>query len=291
MLGNGKRETGKGKGETVKVLLPDNLSEALELLAKDGSALPIAGGTDLLVHWPVRIEAHDRTYVDLSRLEALQSLHWTDGELVLGGLTTYWDVIRDRRAWAEFPLLIAAARQVGAIQIQTRGTWAGNIVNASPAADGVPVLMAYDAVVVLESRRGREEVPLDRFYVGYKEMRRQADQLVVAIRIPRRPYTYGVFEKVGPRRAQAIAKVGLAVTRSAFGWRVVAASMAPTIRRCPAIERLLEDGLPVSGPGDLLPAIDLDLSPIDDVRSTAPYRRQVMAQVLYDDLREVCGWP
>lgn len=273
------------------VLLPETEREALEMLAAaDGAATPMAGGTDLLVYWPVRVEARDRTYVDLSRLQAMKPLRWSDGELILGGLTTYWDVIRDERIGREFPLLVAAARQVGAIQIQARGTWAGNIVNASPAADGVPVLMAYDAIVVLESLRGREEVPLDRFYTGYKEMRRRPDQLVVAIRIPRRPYSYQVFEKVGSRRAQAIAKVGLAVTRSAAGWRIVAASVAPTIRRCPSLERLLDDGTAVRGPDDLLPAIARDVSPIDDVRSTADYRRRAMARVLYEDLRETCGW-
>ena len=114
---------------------------------------------------------------------------------------------------------------------------------------------------------------------------------MVAIRIPRRPYSYQVFEKVGSRRAQAIAKVGLAVTRSDAGWRVVAASMAPTIRRCPMLERLLEQRVQVAHPGDLVPAITQDVSPIDDVRSTAEYRRRVMARVLYDDLRETCGWP
>ncbi len=274
----------------MKVLLAERVPEALGLLAGDGVAIPVAGGTDLLVHWPVRVEAHDRTYVDLSRLEDLKPPRWSDRELVLGGLTTYWDVIQDERIGREFPLLVRAARQVGAIQIQARGTWAGNIVNASPAADGVPVLMAYDAVVVLESWRGREEVPLDRFYTGYKEMRRRADQLVVAIRFPRRPYSYQVFEKVGSRRAQAIAKVGLAVTRSDAGWRVVAASMAPTIRRCPAIERLLEVRTPLRAPDDLLPAIASDVAPIDDLRSTAEYRRRVMARVLYDDLRGPCGW-
>ena len=273
------------------VLLPETEREALEMLAAvDSAATPMAGGTDLLVYWPVRVEARDRTYVDLSRLQAMKPLRWSDGEVVLGGLTTYWDVIQDARIGREFPLLVAAARQVGAIQIQARGTWAGNIVNASPAADGVPVLMAYDAVVVLESLRGREEVPLDRFYTGYKEMRRRPDQLVVAIRIPRRPYSYQVFEKVGSRRAQAIAKVGLAVTRSAAGWRIVAASMAPTIRRCPGLERLLQDGSAVRGPDDLLPAIAQDVSPIDDVRSTADYRRRAMAQVLFEDLRETCAW-
>jgi CO/xanthine dehydrogenase FAD-binding subunit len=273
----------------VKVLLPNTVPEALALLASDGAAIPIAGGTDLLVHWPVRGEAHERTYLDLSRLDPLKPLRWTADELMLGGLTSYWDVIRDARAREEFPLLVDAARQVGAIQIQARGTWAGNIVNASPAADGVPVLMAYDAVVVLESQRGREEVPLDRFYSGYKQMKRRPDQLVVGIRIPRRRYAYQVFEKVGARRAQAIAKVGLAVTRSGAGWRVVAASVAPTIRRCPAVEKLLETGTPIASPEALLPAIAQDVTPIDDIRSSAHYRTRVMARVLYHDLRDFWG--
>ena len=273
----------------MNVMSPGSVREALDLLASDGAAVPIAGGTDLLVHWPVRVEAHERTYVDLSRLDSLRPLRWTADELLLGGLTTYWDVIRDDRASREFPLLVDAARQVGAIQIQARGTWAGNIVNASPAADGVPVLMAYDAVVVLESRRGREEVPLDRFYSGYKEMKRRPDQLVVGIRLPRRRYFYQVFEKVGARRAQAIAKVGLAITRSGAGWRVVAASVAPTIRRCPAVERLLETGTPIASPEALRPAIAQDVAPIDDIRSSAQYRTRVMAQVLYHDLGDFWG--
>jgi len=273
----------------VNVKLPGTVPEALDLLASEGTAIPIAGGTDLLVHWPVRGEAHDRTYVDLSRLDLLKPLRWTTDELLLGGLTTYWDVIRDDRARQEFPLLVHAARQVGAIQIQARGTWAGNIVNASPAADGVPVLMAYAAVVVLESRSGREEVPLDRFYSGYKQMKRRPDQLVVGIRMPRRRYTYQVFEKVGARRAQAIAKVGLAITRSGVDWRVVAASVAPTIRRCAAVERLLATGTPIASPEGLLPAIAQDVAPIDDIRSSAQYRTHVMARVLYHDLRDFWG--
>jgi len=106
----------------VNVLLPASLSEALNQLASDATAVPMAGGTDLLVHWPVRVEAHERTYVDLSRLDSLKPLRWTEDELILGGLTTYWDVILDARARAELPLLVDAARQVGAIQIQARVT-------------------------------------------------------------------------------------------------------------------------------------------------------------------------
>jgi CO/xanthine dehydrogenase FAD-binding subunit len=270
----------------MNVLLPRTKAEALDMLAASSDAIPIAGGTDLLVHWPTRPAEHDRTYVDLSGIGELRGIRWTDDALVLGALATYWDVITDARATREVPLLGHAGRQVGAVQIQARGTWAGNIVNASPAADGVPVLMVYDAVVVLESRRGREAVPLAEFYQGYKQMRRTPDQLVVEIRIPRRTYGVQWFEKVGSRRAQAIAKVGLAVVRDETGWRVVAASMAPTVRRCHAVERQLSGAQPLRSPDDLLAAIDQDVSPIDDIRSTAHYRRRVMARVLYYGLRE-----
>lgn len=268
----------------MNVLLPRDKPEALAILAERPDAIPIAGGTDLLVHWPTRPAEHDRTYVDLSGIEELRGTRWTDDAVVLGGLATYWDVMTDARATRELPLLARAARQVGAVQIQVRGTWAGNIVNGSPAADGVPVLMAYDAVIVLESRRGREEVVLADFYQGYKQMRRTSDQLVVEIRIPRRAYAVQWFEKVGSRRAQAIAKVGLAVVHGEEGWRIVAASMAPTVRRCPALERQIGDAKRIGSPDDLLPAIAQDVSPIDDIRSTAEYRRRVMARVLYHGL-------
>ncbi len=272
----------------MSVLLPGSVQEACRILVDHPDAVPMAGGTDLLVHWPERADLHGKTFVDLWALSELRPMRWNEPELVLGALTTYWDVVTDRRAWAEFPLLIQAARQVGAIQIQARGTWAGNVANGSPAADGVPVLMAYDAVVVLQSTAGTEEVPLTDFYLGYKEMRMQRDQLITAIRLPRRNYDYQIFEKVGSRRAQAITKVGVAITRSDSRWRVVANSMAPTVRRCPAVERVLHDEAPVSAPDDLLPAIRNDVSPIDDIRSTARYRERVMARVLYYDLKPLC---
>lgn len=267
------------------VLIPSSRGEALALLAEHPDAVPMAGGTDLLVHWPAHVERHDRSYLDLSGIADLRPHRWTDDALVLGGLTTYWDVIGDPRAASEFPVLVAAAREIGAVQIQTRGTWAGNIVNGSPAADGVPALMAYDAVVVLESREGPDEVPLDRFYTGYKAMRRRPDQLVTGIRVPRATRDVHVFEKIGTRRAQAIAKVGLAVTHGPAGWRVVASSVAPTVRRCPSVERLLSDGTPVARAEDLIPALDRDVAPIDDLRSTAAYRRHTLARVLFHALR------
>lgn len=272
------------------VLLPRSFGEACERLAEDPARVPIAGGTDLLVEWPLRLEAHAKTYLDLWKLAELRPMRWTDDALVLGATTTYWDVLQDPEVAREFPLLGRAARQVGAIQIQARGSWAGNVANASPAADGVPVLMAYDAVVELESCAGSERVALADFYLGYKQSRRQPDQLIRALHLPRRAHSVEIFEKVGGRAAQAIAKLGVAVTRSAAGWRIVASSMAPTVRRCPALEALLEAESPVAAPEALLPAIRADLSPIDDDRSSARYREQVLARVLYAALREACPW-
>jgi CO/xanthine dehydrogenase FAD-binding subunit len=259
-----------------------------------GAPTPFAGGTDLLVHWPVNLKGRDRTYMDLSGLEReIRPMRWDAGTLTLGALTTYWDVIQDARCREEFPLLVQAARQVGAIQIQSRGTWAGNIVNASPAADGVPVLMACDAVVVLRSARNNghglearaTRVPLESFYSGYKQMARTPDQLVVAIEVPRRAHSVAEFHKVGPRRAQAITKVGAAIARSDAGWRIVANSVAPTVRRCRAVEAVLESGAEVKSPSAFEAALATDVAPIDDIRSTAEYRRTVLARLLYHSLR------
>jgi CO/xanthine dehydrogenase FAD-binding subunit len=187
---------------------------------------------------------------------------------------------------AEFPLLVQAARVVGAMQIQTRGTWAGNIANGSPAADGVPVLMAYDAVVVLQARAGRVEVPLDQYFTGYKQSVRRPDQLIVALRIPRRPRRRQWFYKVGARSAQAISKVGVAAVQDARGWRIVANSVAPYVCRCPALERELDAGRTFASPDEIRQVLAADIAPIDDIRSTARYRAAVLSRLLYFWLAE-----
>ena len=268
--------------------LPRDLEEALDLRARFPDAIPIAGGTDLGVHWPQRMARAPGDWLDLSGVAELRAHHWTDEALVLGAGATYWDLIRDPRAATELPLLVRAAREVGAVQIQARGTWAGNVVNASPAADGVPVLMAYDATIEMRSRTATAEVALSDFYLGYKQMRLEPDQLVTGIHVPRRAYDFEWFEKVGSRSAQAITKVGVAVTRRTAEWRVVANSVAPTVCRCRSVERLLAEERPVSGPPDLAEALAGDVSPIDDIRSTARYRGEVLARLLYWGLRDEC---
>jgi CO/xanthine dehydrogenase FAD-binding subunit len=276
----------------MSVVFPESFRHACELLADDSELTPIAGGTDVMVHWPLNLPALEKSYLDLSGLEELRFVRWSESRLTLGALTTYWDTLRNARVGSVFPLLHDAARQVGAVQIQTRGTWAGNIVNASPAADGVPVLMAYDAIVEVESASGAEEIPLSEFYLGYKSMRLAPGQLIRAIHIPRREFDFQRFVKVGSRNAQAITKVGVAITRRADAaadrWRVVANSVAATVCRCPTLETFLAEERVARSPEDLLQAVRADVAPIDDIRSTAQYRERVLANVLYSELLHAC---
>lgn len=271
----------------MRVHSPTQFSEALERMHTLGDqAVPIAGGTDLMVDWHHRLGAGSPTLVDLSRLDGLRTIEWDDRAVTLGARCTYWDTTLDARIQAEFPMLVAAARQVGAIQIQTRGTWAGNIMNASPAADGVTALMAYDATIILESVAGQEELALDDFYLGYKKLRRKPNQLLRAIRLPRRRHGFEHFEKVGARRAQAITKVGVAVAHSTAGWRVVASSVAPTVKRCTNIEAHWTRHKGFTSIDEALAVARRDVSPIDDIRSTAHYREQVLARLLFSMARE-----
>jgi CO/xanthine dehydrogenase FAD-binding subunit len=277
----------------VRVLSPASLDEALAMMAiGDKTVSPIAGGTDLLVSWHHHVK-DDLHLLDMTRLAPeLAAMRLTADRLELGAMTTYWDVIAHPEVSAAFPLLAEAARQVGAIQIQTRGTWAGNIANGSPAADGVPVMMSYDAEVELASKSGRRWVRLDEYFTGYKQSVRRPDELIVAIRIPRRPYSVEWFHKVGARKAQAITKVGVAVTHShalmchgsvsrACGWRVAANSVAPTVCRCRNLESALDNGQTFDNPNVIQQILTQDVKPIDDIRSTANYRLTVLSRLLY----------
>lgn len=273
----------------MKVLMPRSLEEACDLFARTPGAVPLAGATDLFAHWHQRPTRHQSSYLDLSKIESMKRLSWTPGAMSMGAGVTYWQTLNDPAAAAEFPLLSEASRQVGAIQIQSRGTWAGNIANASPAADGVPVLMAYDAQLVLVSVRGERRVPLRSFYTGYKTSVRAADELIGAIELPRRTYRVAQFHKVGQRRAQAITKVGLVMTcRDGVcesPWSVVAVSLAPCVKCCPNVERVLCEGSPSYA--KLADAANADIAPIDDIRSTAAYRREVFCRVLWEAVRNL----
>jgi CO/xanthine dehydrogenase FAD-binding subunit len=189
-------------------------------------------------------------------------------------------------------MLALAAREVGSLAIQSRGTWAGNIINASPAADGVPALMAYDAEVELASKSGRRRVLLSRLYRGYKQMDRRPDELVVAIhaRIPE-PGWVEYYRKVGARRFQTISKTLLAgrillnADRVVQDIRLVFASVAPFTLRAVETENLVRARrLSPELIAEAAKVIQDEIHPIDDIRSTENYRRRVTSNLVSDFL-------
>jgi len=262
-------------------LLPDSLDEALALLASTPDAVPVAGGTSLLPHWPHGVDPGGRPLLDLSGIASLRRWGVDSHRLMLGALTTFWDVIQDRDLETEFPLLGLAATHVGSPLVQVRGTWGGNVAGASGAADGMLALVAYDAEIELRSVRGARRVPLVNFQLGGRRTDRQADELITAIHLPRRPRDQHWFHKVGRRQGPSFTLVGLAICRTDQEWRVVVNGMAETVRRLPTLERGLATGIVATTPGDWLPLIRADLAPSQDPADpSGSYREQVLARLL-----------
>ncbi len=271
------------------VLQPRSLHEALQMKDNNHNAIPVAGGTDLFVCWPQKLKSHNCTYLDLGGISDLRNIILNDNHLIVGAGVTFWDIIKSQEIASEYQILRNAAKQVGSIQIQTRGTWAGNIANGSPAADGVAALMACDASVVLESVSGKRIIPLCDYCTGYKTSVAEPNEIIKEIRVPRIPCCFNRFVKVGARNALTITKTGMAVTVVGNTCKVVAISMSPTVCRCPSIENVIQSNVAINTPSDFYQAISDDLNPIDDIRSTARYRRTVFATVLYsivDEMRQ-----
>ena len=268
--------------------VPGSLDEALALLAEPGHPWrPFAGGTDVMV----LLEAGKLAAHPVRQLVGPRSAH---GILVdrgrgrrCGALTTYSEIRAHDVLAAEFPLLVAAARETGGIATQNRGTLGGNIANASPAADTPPALLVYDASLDLISSRGTRQVPYAAFHTGYKTMDLRADELIAAVRLPRaRTVDAQHYRKVGTRRAQAISKVCFAGALEVHDGvvtdaRLALGSMAPVSLRATGAEaavlgrRLDPDTIAAAEA-----ALTRDIAPIDDVRSTATYRRVVAMNLL-----------
>jgi len=256
---------------------------------------PIAGGTDLMKDLTGELGPPPASVVDLWAVDALRGIAIEGGALSLGALTTYTDVRRSALCREHVPALVEAAATIGAAQIQNRGTLGGNIANASPAGDTLPVLLAADAVFVLGSERGEREVPADDFWTSYRRTALAHDELVLRIRIPLVADREMRFRKVGTRRAQSISKVVIAVAwRGDRTWqdvRVALGSVAATPVRAPATEAALEGRPPTPETADrAAETLAGELVPIDDVRSTAEYRRLVAARILHRIIREAGGW-
>jgi CO/xanthine dehydrogenase FAD-binding subunit len=275
---------------------PPGLFEAYALLAA-GPIRPIAGGTDVMVAITGELGPIPERMLDLSRIDELRGISLESNGLVLGARTTYTEIRRSAICREHLPALVEAAATIGAAQIQNRGTIGGNIANASPAGDTLPILLATDAVVLVGGQRGEREVAAADFFTDYRKTALSPDELILQVRFPLPAGRELRFRKVGTRRAQAISKVVMALAwrdHGGRGWsdvRVALGSVAATPIRGRATEAVLEGARPTPEVADrAAETLAGELSPIDDVRSTADYRRMVSARVLHRLLRDAGGW-
>ncbi len=270
---------------------PSSLADALALLKREpGVWKPFAGGTDLMVLLEAGKLPH-RNYINIWSLKELRGIEVTDSHITLGALTTYTEVQSHPVLESEFPMLCQAASETGGLAIQNRGTIGGNIVNASPAADSPPALLAYDAEIELISSDGSRWLAYSSFHTGYKQMLIGPNELLARIRMPRntRNATH-YYRKVGTRKAQAISKVCLAALAKLHSdrigdVRIALGSVAPIVVRCVQTEDALRGRKPDTGTiKSACATLSQEISPIDDIRSTADYRLQVAKNLLTDFL-------
>jgi CO/xanthine dehydrogenase FAD-binding subunit len=270
---------------------PSRLDDALAALASRNLTV-LAGGTD---YYPARVgQLVTDDLLDVTAVEELRGIRQEADSLTIGATTT-WDEILGAALPPAYWCLQQAARQVGAAQIQSTGTIGGNLCNASPAADGIPPLLALDAKVVLRSVRGERTMPLSSFLLGNRRTARQRDELLTSIRVPARsPRARSAFLKLGSREYLVISIVMVAAVLETEpdGFvrhaAVAVGACSPVAQRLPSLQRKLAGRRAEPALVELIAPSDLDLlSPIDDVRATAAYRRDAALTLVRRALAEV----
>jgi len=278
-----------------ELIAPTSLDAALQILADSPDRYtPIAGGTELMVALGAgRLQS--KKLVSIWNLEELRFIEVTPDAIIIGAGTTFTDIRQHPVIANEFSILSHAASWTGSIANQNRGTLGGNIVNASPAADSPPALLAYDAELTLVSTRGPRTLPYCDFHLAYKETALEPDELLYSITILRNYSSYKSYiRKVGPRNAQAISKVALAVlARKDNGHipsliqdiRIGAASLREYPTRLAAAEKSLTGKtITTETIAAARAAVLTEARPINDIRSTAKYRATVAANLLEEFL-------
>jgi len=288
-----RRDHSRGRGPS-NLAAAEDLATALAALA--AGARPMAGGTDAMVQWGQGAPPPERL-VDVWRVGSLRGVSRDGGGVRLGALTTCSDLLRlDPASLAGADLWQAAARDFAAEQIRNRATIGGNLATASPASDLAPVLLALGGVVRLRAPAAVRDVPAEAFFTGYRRTACRPDELIDSVWVPDRPRgEQRALRKVGTRAAQAIAKVSLAVCVELAGGRIAAVraaagSVADRPVLLASLLRLVgEEPTAATLTAAARAAALLDCAPIDDVRSTARYRRHVLARLLATMLASCCG--
>ncbi|WP_263383332.1 FAD binding domain-containing protein [Granulicella arctica] len=272
------------------LIAPATLDAALAALS-DGRYTPIAGGTELMVALAAGRLPH-KPLLSINHLKELRFLDITSDSITIGSGTTFTDLRRNSVIASDFTLLSQAASWTGSIANQNRGTLGGNVINASPAADSLPALLVYDAVLTLISASGTRTIPYRDFHLGYKKTAIRPDELLHSITMRRDFSGYVPYSrKVGTRNAQAISKVAIAaLSRVSNGLiediRIGAASMRDAPIRLTATEAALRGkSISDSTIAEARAALLSETRPIDDIRSTGKYRSAVAANLLEEFLR------
>lgn len=270
----------------MKAFTPKSLDEAVLRLQENPELRPLAGCTDLMV-----AEPQDRLalpgVLDLQAIAELKGIAWRGEALEIGAVTPFSEVRDSREVQASFPALAQAAAEIGGWQIQNRASLGGNMANASPAGDSLPVLLVLDAEVVLVGPEGERRVPYRDFHLGYRQTALGPGEIIAWIRLPKPPRNaLQLFRKVGTREAQAISKVVVALLGSVedgriFEYRLAAGSVAEVPLRLFEVEEAMVGRTAKPEVADLAGHLAAQgVRPIDDVRSTAEYRRFALAQVV-----------
>ncbi|HBL16858.1 MAG TPA: hypothetical protein DD417_08975 [Elusimicrobia bacterium] len=278
----------RGAALSMTILRPRSTAEALRALAETPDALPLSGGTDLMVSWNMGL-LNGRRIVDISGLRDWSKISPCPGGLRIGALATHSAIRSHPEVQAHFPLLAEACAGIGALQIQNRGTLGGNIANASPAGDTFPALAVYEAVVRTAFAGGSRTIPFLGIFAGVKKTTLHPGELIESVELtfPQPKPGRRLYRKVGTRAAQAISKTAaagllwFAKDRSVAQIRFALGSMAPTVRRLRAAEAFLA-GKRLDEPviREACALLERDVSPIDDIRSTKAYRLRVSQNIL-----------
>lgn len=274
---------------------PQTLDEALQILAKTpGEWKVFAGGTDLMVVLETGKLTHKK-FLNINGLKELKELAVNEEDLLIGAGCTYGQIQNNPVIKKEFPLLVEAAKLTGAVAIQNRGTVGGNIANMSPAADTPPALLAYDADVILVSTKGYRVLSYKYFHQAYKKCDLRSQEIIMAVRLKRdQNLSHSYYRKVGTRSAQAISKVCLAATASVFRnqkieWaRIGLGSVGPIPLRATKTEHyLMQKNLTDETFKEARKILLSEITPIDDIRSEALYRKEVAGNLLTEFLESL----
>lgn len=283
--------------EDTDLLTPATLQEALALQADEKTrGVLLAGGTDLMVQWEAGARAVPPRAVNLKGLRELGGIAESGEVLDIGAGVTHAELRRSPLVQRWAPSLAEAAGTVGGGQIQALGTIGGSIGNASPAGDLAPSLLVANASVLVARARGDRQVPLAKFFLGYRKLDLQPDEIIVRFLVPKlKPGEREGWRKLGPRAAQAISKVMGSYRGRAEGGRVVSfavalGSVAPTAVRLPALEQWIAGKtLDEAALAEAGRRAEDEVKPIADIRSTAEYRQWVSGRLVRGFLQALDG--